>query len=82
MSQSRDDNSLEIVPRSVWCCGDGYEELSSHSTLMELEVLPQNVCVNESVRIKIDRPGTCHALVLWIDVYLDDKKNYVVGTGC
>ncbi|GMH34112.1 hypothetical protein BSKO_01946 [Bryopsis sp. KO-2023] len=74
---------LELLPRSVWNCGEGYAEVSPRTALCQISILGSEFRLERSVT-SIPITGNseaCDALIVWMDVMLDDEGSIVVSGG-
>lgn len=75
---SREGKYLGIIPSSVWCCGDRYEELSERSKLIDIDVNCSDKCSRGTADIKLNKEGTCDSVILWMDIFIDEDRKFQV----
>lgn len=77
----RGGKCLDIIPASIWCCGDRYQELSERSTLIDIDLVNsfQEYCTG-AIDIELNHEGTCDTIILWMDTFIDEDRKFQVIT--
>ncbi|GIL66647.1 hypothetical protein Vafri_20129 [Volvox africanus] len=65
--ESRGQQSLPILPYSVWQAGGGYEELSARQGLLALDCCGHLDDVQGAATLTAPHRSVCHAVVLWLE---------------
>ena len=72
-SRARNICRVPILAYEAWQCGGGFVELTERVPLLHMDFQRAVHSLTGAAEARVQQNGTCHAVLLWMDYYLDPE---------